>query len=52
MLRPPPGLRVRRYLDQDEIAAMCKRMGLKLSTKGIEKAMAAMDDDGDGTALP
>eukprot|EP01052_Picozoa_sp_SAG31_P023239 SAG31_NODE_1903_length_6956_cov_3.288902_8_plen_296_part_00 len=35
-------------LDAQEIASMCKRMGLKLSAKGIQKAMAQMDEDGSG----
>jgi Ca2+-binding EF-hand superfamily protein len=35
-------------LDADEVAALCKKMGKKLNDKGLQAAMADMDEDGSG----
>ena len=35
-------------LDADEVATLCKQMGKKLNDKGLQAAMADMDEDGSG----
>ena len=35
-------------LDADEVATLCKKMGKKLNDKGLQAAMAEMDEDGGG----
>ena len=34
------------FLDEEEITALCQKMGIKLSAKGINAAMIEMDADG------
>ena len=40
------------YLEEMEVASLCRTLGKKLNKKSMEKAMAEMDTSGDGKVSP